>query len=295
VSVVSVDLFEVTSMVDVALRLDAALASSRGRFAELARRLAASLEVSLGGVKLTFARPARPDPLATVHVLLDVLVESSSATPTVVLFDEFSSITTVGGVAGLFRTKLQHHFDRIGLLFAGSLPSTMRTLFSEREQPFYGQADLITIDPLSASTVHDLVTRGFADNDRDPGLLDSHMYRFCRGHPRRTMQVADHAWELAEPGVPYTDALWARTVAEVEAATDDANETFFAGFSDAEKKALRVLASGGSVYGRAAELAGLHPSSARRSLTSLTDAGVLVEGALVDPLFAHWLRGRLPI
>src|SRR5690606_2607934 len=135
-------LFEVTSMVDLAVRLDAALDGGRGGFADTVRRLAASLEVSIGGVKLAFARPSRPDPVATVHVLLDLLVDAAASTPTVLVLDEFSGIARIEGAAGLFRTKLQHHFDRIGLVFAGSEPSTMRAMFGDREQPFYGQADL---------------------------------------------------------------------------------------------------------------------------------------------------------
>ncbi len=50
--------------------------------------------------------------------------------------DEFSSISRIDGAAGLLRTKLQRHFQTIGLLFAGSEPSTMRMLFEAADQPY---------------------------------------------------------------------------------------------------------------------------------------------------------------
>lgn len=78
----------------------------------------------------------------TADRLLDVLVDHGASTPTVVFFDEFSSIRRVEGAAGLLRTKLQHHFQHIGLVFAGSEPSMMRMLFEDIDQPFYAQADL---------------------------------------------------------------------------------------------------------------------------------------------------------
>jgi uncharacterized protein len=294
-SVLWIDLYEVTSTVDVAIRVDEALDRSRGGIGELVRRIAASAELSLGAVKLSFAKPTRPDPTVTLHMLLDVIVESCTSTPTVIMLDEFSSIARVPGAAALFRTKLQHHFDEIGLVFAGSEPSTMRMLFADREQPFYGQADLVPIGPLSGAAVHELVTAGFRRTGRDPGGLPSRIHQLCAGHPRRTMQAADTAWELAVPGEPYRERLWADTVAELELATADAGEVLFAGFNDSEKKVLRILASGGSIYGRAAELLALNPSPARQALANLTDGGHVDDGVVVDPLFAHWLRRRLPV
>ena len=58
VNTVWVDLYEVTSMADVAVRFDDALAATTGRFAAAARSLAAGVSVHLGVVKVE--RPARP-------------------------------------------------------------------------------------------------------------------------------------------------------------------------------------------------------------------------------------------
>ncbi len=96
-NVVWVDLYEVTSLADLAVRLDAALAEATGTFAERAGAIAAGAEVNLGVLRIELRRPPRerPDSLAALHSLLDVLVRAATATPTTVVFDEFSSIRRV--------------------------------------------------------------------------------------------------------------------------------------------------------------------------------------------------------
>lgn len=296
-SAVWVDLYEVTSMADLAIRLDRALGATRGRLGELVRSIAASLSFSVGGVSVSFTKPQRPDPTATVHVLLDVLVRTALDQPTLLVIDEFSSIRRIDGGAGLLRTALQHHYADLGIVFAGSEPSTMRMLFSGAEQPFYGQADLLVIPPLSASAVHTIVTDGFRATDRDPGPLPGLVHDLCAGHPRRTMQLADAAWQHAAPDQRWTDATWTRAVADLRRTTGPACESLFSSLPAAEQKVLRVLAAGGSVWGRDAEVVGLRPSSVGPALRSLDDGGHIDADRLtvIDPVFADWVRARVPI
>jgi hypothetical protein len=298
-SVVWVDLFELTSMVDLAIRFDAALHGARGAVGRAVARTAASVGFNLGLVRFDFAKPTRPDTTATVHTLLDLFVQSALEHPTLLVLDEFSGIARVDGAAGLLRTKLQHHYQDIGLLFAGSEPSTMRSLFSLREQPFYGQADLVEIGPLTYAAIEDIVDTGFRSTDRDPGRLAQHIHAFTGGHPRRVMQLADAAWTVAVPGEPWRESVWEDALEATRLASGDGNETLVASLSRSEQSVLRILASGGSIWGRSAELAGLNPSPARAALEKLRSAGHVVtedgQHRLVDPVLADWLRRTLPI
>jgi hypothetical protein len=96
-------------------------------------------------------------------------VALAARTPLLVVFDEFQSITSIEGAAAVLRTHLQHHYSRLGLVFAGSAPSAMRDVFTRHDQPFFNQADLVTIEPLDLAAVHAIVAEGFAATDRDPG------------------------------------------------------------------------------------------------------------------------------
>src|SRR5262249_52863716 len=159
--------------------------------------------------ELTGPARNRPDPDLTLRALLDVLVDTAERQPTLLVIDEFSSITRVPAAAGALRTALQHHYATLGLVFAGSQPSMMRTLFAEPPGPFYGQADLVEIGALSAEAIDEIVAAGFAETGREPGPVAAHIHQFTSGHPQRTMQLADACWRRTPAGDSATADVWA--------------------------------------------------------------------------------------
>jgi len=300
-SVVSFDLYEVTSMADLAVRLDEGLASTRGPALTALRRIATSAEINLGLVKLSFARRSadRPDPVAVVHVLLDALVAAAHRDPTVAIFDEFPAIDRIEGAAGLLRTKLQAHVQTIGLVFAGSQTSLMRAMFTDVTRPFFGQADLVEVGPLTPHAVRQVIEAGFAATDRDPGTLPAHIVEFAAGHPQRTMQLADAAWRHAPAGEHYDEATWGEALADVRAQADLANESMYSRSALSDQKALRLVANGQPLFGAAAGLVDLTPGSGQASRDRLVDLGEIVrvgnQWRVVDPVYADWLRRRFPL
>jgi uncharacterized protein len=297
-SVVWVDLYEVTSTADLAVRLDEALAGAIGPLRPRLASIAASLELNLGVLKVGLARrrAERPDPAASLHLLLDTLVEAGESHPAIVVFDEFPGIVRVPGAAGLLRTKLQHHFQTIGLLFAGSQSSLMRTLFTERTEPFYAQADLVPIGPLPSTAVEAIVGDGFRATGRDAGTLAASIGAFAGGHPHRTMQLADAAWRVAEPGERYRPSVWEQAVADVRQSTALANEAAYSRYGTGEKVVLRLLAGGHSLFGAAAEVLAVSPGAAQHARDALLAAGEIIDDAgrlvVVDPVVADWIRHR---
>jgi hypothetical protein len=296
VTVVRVDLYELRSWADFAARLDDALVAvptSRRRGLD---RVAAGLEVNLGLVKATLARPSRPEPDVTAERLLDVVVAHARSHPTVVVFDEFSSITRVDGAAGMLRTKFQHHYQRIGLLFAGSEPSTMRMLFTGTDQPFYAQADLVEVGPLSLEALTAIIDHGFGG--APPGGLAGRIHAFTGGHPQRSMQLADAAWIVANDDIDVR-SVWELALERCRVGTADSHETRFSTMSPADQAAMRLAASHGVLFGRDAELLSLSRSSAQHARQRLIERGQIVSVGhavvVVDPLYADWIRHRFPI
>jgi hypothetical protein len=299
-STVWLDLYEVSSAIDLAVRIDDALAGSAGPIRRSATRLAATLEINLGLLKVGLARRgSRPEPEVLLHSRLDLLVDAALEHPTVLFIDEFSDVRRVTGFAGILRTKLQHHFQEIGLLLAGSAPSTMRTLFTDRAEPFYGQADLVTVGPLEPGAIAALIDDGFESTGRDPGTLAALIGDLAAGHPQRTMQLADAAWRATDPGEPFTTETWSHVVEQVRRSNAAIFERLFATYSGGEKDVLRILATGGAVFGRAAELLDVSTGVAQHARAQLVAAGDLVEHGggfqLTDPLFADWIRHRFPV
>lgn len=291
-TVVHLDLYELRSWADFAARIDAALSTTRGAARQAMDRLAASLQIDLGVVRAELGRRQPPPADALAANLVDILVDYAKNSPTLLILDEFSSIGQVDGAAGMLRTKLQHHYQDIGLLFAGSRPSTMRLLFSAPEQPFYAQADLIDVPPLSGAALVDIVDAGF---DEAPAGLAAAIHRVTNGHPHRSMQLADAAWTLLRDRAGAVDPgnVWADALAAVQQSTAAEHETRFADLSPSAQAVLRLSSTGEPLFGRAAEQLNLSASSAAGSRRSLEDVGLLhPDGSVVDPLFGDWIRRR---
>jgi uncharacterized protein len=301
VTTVWVDLYEVTSMADVAVRFDAALATTTGRYAAAARRYAATLRLNLGLLSVAFYGPARdrPEPSVAFHGLLEALVKVALAEPTLLVVDEFASISRVPGATGALRTALQPRYRDLGIVFAGSHPSMMRTLFSARPEPFYGQADLVDITPLSLVAVEEIVASGFDGTDRDAGHVAGRIFDFTAGHPQRTMQLADACWRHTPTGSTAGDGQWAEALAEVRLATAESMERLYSGFQAGERSVLRSVAVSGRIYGAEAALLDLSTGTATHARKALLDSGDLTaagaELAVVDPVLADWIRTRFPI
>ena len=296
-----VDLYEVTSMADLVFRFDAALAEADAAFGREAARFASSFGINLGLARVQFSRPAkdRPDPVAQLGLLLDILVKTAATVPTLLVLDEFSSIATVTGAAGALRTALQHHYSDIGIVFAGSMPSVMRQLFGSRVEPFYAQADLLEVGPLQPQAGLSVVRDGFEATDRDPGVLPGHLFDFALGHPQRTMQLADAAWRHTPAGGRCEAATWAAALDEVRRVSADAMERLFSHFQRAERDVLRLVASRRAIFGSAATLLELTHGAATHARDKLLAEGDLIEAptgpTVTDPVLADWIRNRLPV
>jgi uncharacterized protein len=296
-----IDLYELTSVADLAAAVDRGMSKVTGPVRRALDSIAGTLSINLGvvGVELSKGKRYRPDPTLTLRSLLELLVRTAERHELVVVFDEFSGIADVDGGAGLLRTELQHHYQDLGIVFAGSQPSTMRTLFADQAAPFFAQADLVEIGPLSDTAVTDIVEDGFATTSRGTGGITSRIVATAQGHPQRAMQLADAAWRLTPEGDTADDVTWEDALAEVRATVDGGSERLFALLPTGHQKALRIAATDGALYGSAAELLDLAPGTARGATDALVGNGYLVRRGerfvVVDPLFADWIRRRFPV
>lgn len=296
-SVVRLDLYETRSSADLVVRLDRALAASRGRVGSRLASLAVGSSINLGVLKMEFARPPaqRPDADASLDLLLDLLVEAAAAEPTLLAIDEFTGINGVAGAAGLLRTKLQHHVQEIGVLFAGSEPTAMAAMFTDQSQPFYAQADIIEIQPFTLAELADIIDDGFASTDRRSNGLPGLVHQATDGHPYRAMQLADAAWVRTEPG-GSGEAAWADARQAVQRSIAPGIEVLFSTFSHAEQVVLRALATGRPLFGGTLELFGASAAAVQAARDRLIGNGTLTRDlTIVDPLLSDWIRTVLPL
>jgi hypothetical protein len=320
---VHVDMYGVTSLAEVCVRI----ASSYSRLRD--NRLRAHLD-SLGarlGLSLTPAGPGItlgprrhvPSPEATQAAAAELLdlplrLFERDKIPTLVVFDEFQDLLSAGpALDGLLRSHVQYHADAAVYIYAGSQPSLMRKLFSDRERPLYGQAEPLELGPLPIGEVLDELSERFEELGEDPGDALAPLLGTAAGHPQRTMLLAHllhrelSARQLGTSsltegssveGIALADAVVRRSLSM----TNEAHQAVWDGLSSGKKAVLAALADGDSPTGtttaRRFETSRATLQSALRELGK-EGQHVTRDGdrpwRYVDPLLALWVaqRGRV--
>ena len=112
------------------------------------------------------------------------------------------------------------------------------------------------------------------------------------------MQLGDAAW-LAWSDDPDDPDVWTEALDRCRHATAESHETRFSALQPADQAVMRLAASDGALFGRGAELLSLSRSSAQGARARLIERGQIVTTAdgvaIVDPLYADWIRHRFPI
>ena len=302
-----VDLSKVATVGDVAARVAEGFSGLPNDPRRAVRRWAARLGVSakLPVVHLSLtpsaARPPADEARAALLELLDVPLSLHQADGgmTIVCLDEFQDLLVADdSLDGLFRSVIQHHGGAASYVFAGSQPSLMRALFSDRERPFYGQARPLELPTLPADeAANDIESLLVADGLEPAGAVDE-LLAFTGGHPQRTALLAHHLYNVLDrPGPPDDPAAAAIELALNE--TRDANQAVWDSLGRVERVVLVALADGQAPTGtRVAAEHRIARSTLQDALERLVgderDVGRDAQGRpyLLDPLLGEWLRRR---
>jgi DNA-binding transcriptional ArsR family regulator len=303
---VRVDLSRVGTVADVAVRVAAAFSALPNDPRRSVRRWLArvGLSAALPGVRVSLAPSARPpvdEARAALLELLDVprALGELDGGLTVVCLDEFQDLLVADSTLdGLLRSVIQHHGRAAAYVFAGSQPSLMRALFSDRERPFYGQARPLKLPPLPPDeAANDIEALLAADGFRAEGAVDE-LLAFTGGHPQRTVLLAHHLYD--QVGRPYPPELPVRAAIESALAeTYDAHQAVWDSLGRVERVVVLALADGQAPTGsKVADEHRIARSTLQDALTRLLADERHVQRdetgrpLLFDPLLAEWLRRR---
>lgn len=321
---VHVDFYGVTNLAEVAARI----ASAYGRLDDqrirshlegLSSRLGLSLTTSGIGLSLS---PRQPPPyestlMATAELLdLPMKLFDRDKRQTLVVFDEFQDLLSAGATLdGLLRSHIQYHGDAATYIYAGSQPSLMRRLFTDRERPLYGQAEPLDLSPLPVEETLAELSERFAALGEDPGDALAPLIVAASGHPQRTMLFAHllhrelamrAAGSTSLHGAPGLDGI-ALADAIVDLAirqTSEGHHAVWDSLSSGKKAVLAAMADDIRPTGsRATERSGLSRATLQSALRELGQDGQHIarnhDGPtaagywrFVDPLFATWVRRR---
>ena len=301
-----VDLYRVSSIADVTVRLERAYAKQlkgelRSRIEAFLQRTGVGLSLGALGISARLQLEPAADPLPALHALLELplRLESSGGFRALIVFDEFQDIGRIDGLDGLLRSHIQHHGEVASYVFAGSEPALMRLLFETKERPLYGSAVPMRLGRLADADLADYVATRFEQTGRRTGEALGPLLVAARGHPQRAMLLAHRLWEDVPKGAEATLDHWSAAHA---AALKELEAEF-----DAQWRGLDVVAAEDAPrppsrrrsalpVGRPATVGadeGRRPPRLPR-LAATAEIEEREEGgySLVDPLFAEWV-GRL--
>ncbi|MCP9489602.1 MAG: hypothetical protein MSC31_06965 [Solirubrobacteraceae bacterium MAG38_C4-C5] len=300
-TVVYVNFAGVLSVDDVARRIERAYRDLRGP-------LRGWLEGALRTLRPTVAPPGTGLSVAPslesasgerLLALLDLprRVHERSGRRCLVAYDEFQEVlATSPPVDGAMRSVIEQHGEHASYVFAGSHPGMMRTLFSDRQRPFYGQARPVELLPLRASDLAEDISEQFSRTDREPAEALGPLLDIAAGHPQRAMLLAHHLWERTPVGGAADEGTFQMALEAVYAEVADLLTQTWAALDPSERRVLALVAYGGRITSqRDRESADLARSTARDALGRLVAEGHMQEidgdPVIVDPLLARWVAG----
>lgn len=299
-----VDFYGVLSQEDVSLRLERAyrtLRTAPRRAADAAiRALRPRVSVGAGPARMEVGSTAGQD-MDSARILIGLLdlpleVFERTGTRTLVAFDEFQSLLAVSPqIDGLFRSRLQSHGDAASYVFAGSHPGLMEQLFGAYERPFFGQARVMKLEPLSDADLVNYIGDRFEAGRRDVAPVLDALLNLAKGHPQRAMLLAHYLWDQTPGGETATPERWQATLAEVFADHDEALRATWDALETKEKAVLAAIAvSQDPLFSeRTLTRFNLSKGGIQHARDALARSGHLhrvgEQWQLVDPLLAEWI------
>jgi hypothetical protein len=261
------------------------------------------LQTPFGGASFAFGAGE-----AGERVLLDALdlplrLYERTERRMLVVFDEFQVVLKLE-LDALIRSVIQHQGAGVTYVFSGSHPGMMRSLFSDRSRPFYGQAAPLELGRLPRLALGEYIAERFQQTAREAGDALGWLLDLVDGHPQRAMLFAHLLWRHTPEGAEAGEAEWPPAHEEAWSYLQGDFEATWDSLSVVEAGVVDAIAAGvQSLTGKSArEVFGLPAGSAAGDAAKrLVESGLLsrmgsgreTRHELVDPVFARWVvRGR---
>lgn len=311
--VVAVDLATITSLVEAAERLLAAV-SREERWTDRLMSWMTSLApvVTLGAdaagrPRLSVGVEARPRRVESERELLGRVLDrideaaAEHEEPVVVLLDEFQRLSELGGEAAewLLRNRIQAH-RHTGYVCAGSKESLLREMLRP-QRAFYKFFESLHVGPIDPDHLGTWIDDRFRSSGVDAPGVGAVVIDGAGPRTQDILLLARALWFRSALAGRATSVDVEAALRDVVASEDASLRRTWEDLSPGQQKVLGALAAGAEQLHstETRERFGLGASSSVASaVEALTDRAILVredgEVRFDSPFFREWLRGEVP-
>ncbi|HNW85020.1 MAG TPA: hypothetical protein PKH46_05820 [Candidatus Cryosericum sp.] len=308
-----VDLMPVSSQRELVERFARGVAQGFGWGLGLAQ-LPTQLGRLFGRVHLEFGIDAEGprvsasvDPQASVPEALEDAVEQTcryveaQGRRACIVLDEFQEITQLPDsrtIEATMRSVIQQH-QSVAWLYVGSRRHLLRSMFTDRNRPFFESASMIELRELPVEAVVPWVIDAFAGSGKVCSeATGTRMYEYSRGCAYYMQRLASAAWDLTDELCTDETVNQARTVLLRE--LSPGFEMVLAGLSAAQRRLLQALAQAPSDQPYSTDFLNrsqLSVGAIQKAIGVLIDYDLIERRPdrtyhLVDALLAQWLVQR---
>ena len=301
---VYVNFYGILSAEDATQRIERGYRGLRGPLANwlagVLRTLRPKAQIPGTGVSIEPALEVATSERLAALLDLPVRMFSRTGRRALVIYDEFQAVLEARPpLDGVMRSVIEHHAKEASYVFAGSHPGMMRTLFEDRERPFYGQARPVPLAPLRDDDLADYVAARFSETDKQVDEALALLLDFAGGHPQRAMLIAHYLWEHTPTGETADETVFAAAIEAVSDEIGDQLASLWGGFDDNERRVIAAVAANpaGPLRKETLEPLALPRATGRDALARLEHAGHLTTSGdrarFTDPLLGRWVaNGR---
>ena len=310
-----VDVMPVSSQQELVERLARGVAQGFGSGMSLAQ-LPAQLGRLFGHVHLEFSVNADGprvlaslDPRSTVPQALEDVVEQTCRYVEVqgrracIVLDEFQEITQLAdsrAIEATMRSVIQHH-QSVAWLYVGSRRHLLRSMFTDRNRPFFDSAVMVELNELPLDAVIPWVVAAFAGSSKVCSKATARrLYGYSRGCAYYVQRLASAAWDLTDE--LCTDDIVDQAQAVLLRELSPGFEMILAGLTATQRSLLQALARMPTDHPYSADFLNrsqLSVGAVQKAIGVLIDYDLIERRSdrtyqLVDALLAQWLVQRPP-
>lgn len=220
-----------------------------------------------------------------------------------VVLDEFQEITQLEesrAIEATMRSIVQRH-QSVAWLYVGSRRHLLRSMFADRNRPFFDSASIIELHELPEEAVIPWITAAFSRTDKVCSEATARrIHSSSRGYAYYVQRLASTAWDLTDE--LCTDDIVDQADAILLRELSSGFEIILSSLSLTQKRLLQALAQTPTDQPYAADFLSksqLSVGAVQKAIRVLIDRDLIErqpnrQYQLVDALLAQWLTQRPP-